>query len=195
MAPGSQELFWLEAASASEVSSHPRCRKGSFTILEPLLWLGFEKIVPAPCVWALRWGVQGCHWRVIEEFWRLRTDGRGERRRAGGGDGKAHRATPPSCSIKGFHTISIIDLTWPSRLTWWGQRSGFQWQEMQVWLWTQSTEGCRDTDVRSKGQGSGTWKRSDEVQSYRVSVLWMWRGCFFPLRQICAFSVAIWALY
>lgn len=25
---------------------------------------------------------------------------------------------PPSCSIKGFHTISIIDLTWPSRLTW-----------------------------------------------------------------------------
>lgn len=56
MAPGGQELFWLQAASASKVCSHPhrrrrRLTKDSFAILATpprRLQLGSEKTVPAP---------------------------------------------------------------------------------------------------------------------------------------------------
>ena len=53
MAPGGQELFWLQAASASEVCSHPHRhrKKDSFAILATpprRPQLGSEKTVPAP---------------------------------------------------------------------------------------------------------------------------------------------------
>lgn len=184
MAPGSQELFWLEAASEREVSSHPRCRKDSFTILAPLLWLGFEKIVPAPCVWALRWCVQG---GAIDRSLRSSDDSelmQGKRGRAQEEERGRLPGPPPSCSMKGFQTISINYLTWPSAHCWRGEDGGVDSndREMQVWLWTQSTEECRDMETCSKGQGDGTWKCWDEVQSHRVSVLWMLRGSrFLPI--------------
>lgn len=200
MAPGSQEWFWLWAASGSEVSAHPRCRKDSFIILAPVLRLGFEKTVPAPCAWALRWGAQGgrCHWQVTEEFrqarpqnwWKGREAEREEERERG-----TQQSTPTRRVLwKGSTPFALKirpGLRGTAEVVGGGVSAPDRPGSAGLTLDPQN-RGSRDAETRSKGQGKWGWELFREVQSHRISAQGrQGASSFCPFRQLCALSVTI----